>query len=94
MQHAAVVDARHVLDPMFHSRQELSDTAETARHRHIDCDHGSTLGDSVALQHADAELLDPQSADLLRESFGAGYDVPQAAEIVWMRMFAVVGKKG
>ena len=71
----------------------LPDAADAARHGHVDRDHRRALGDAVAFEHSDAELLDPQVAHVFRELFGAGHDVAQTAEVVGMRKFSIVAEK-
>ncbi|MND95954.1 hypothetical protein D3C80_882230 [compost metagenome] len=94
VQRAAVVDAGHRFELVAHAGQQLADAAAPAGHRHVDRHHRRALGDAVAFEDADAELVDPQLAHLVVEALGAGDHVAQAAEVVGVGELAVVGEEG
>ncbi len=91
---AAVLDARHRLEPRLHAGHEPADRAEAVEHRRVDGEHRRRLGDAVAFEDAQAELLHVDPPRRLLDRLGAGEDVAQRAEVVGVRRARVAGEEG
>ena len=90
---AAVLDAGHRLEPRLHAGHEPPDGAEAVEHRRVDGEHRRRLGDAVALEDAQPELLHVDPPRRLLHRLGAGEDVAQRAEVVGVRRAGVAGEE-
>ena len=84
-QPAALVDARDRLEPRLHAGQQPADGAELVEHRRVERERRRGLGDAVAFEDAQAELLHVDAARRFLHRLGAGEDVAQRAEVVGVR---------
>ena len=84
-QAPALLDAGHRVEPRLHAGQQPADRAEPVEHRRVERERRRRLGDAIAFQDAQPELLHIDAAGRLLHRLGAGQHVAQRAEVVGVR---------
>ena len=90
---AAILHARHRLEPRLHAGHQPADRAETVEHRRVQRQHRRRLRHAVALQDAQPELFHVGAARRLLHRLGARQDVAERAEIVGVRRARIAGQE-
>ena len=78
---------------MRDARQQAADRAGPEVHRRVDGKRRRRLGGAVALENADAELLEPDAARLGLDALGAGEHVAHRIEVVVVGHARVAGQE-
>ena len=90
---AALLDAGHGLEARLDERQEPPDRPDFVERRRVDGEHRRSLGDAVALENAQAELLDIKAPRLGLDRLRSSDDVTQRAETNPAGVARIVGQE-
>ena len=94
LQTATVLNARHGQQTRIHPRQNSTHRTRLRRHRYVNRDHGSTLGNAIAFENAQAKLVLPDLTRALLQFFRTGHHIPHAIEVIRIGETRIVAEEG